>query len=72
MSDLSDPQKALLRELKADSRWQGIIDYIRSEPDLRYKPDEDDEQKKLHRWLYESGRARENADILYILTLGGQ
>lgn len=67
---LSNEQKALLHELKTDSRWQGILDYIADSPEVRYKPDDGDETKKLHQWIYDSGRSRENASILYILTLG--
>lgn len=71
MRQLTNEQIGLLRELKTDARWQGILDYIKEQqPEVRYKDDGNDEQAKIHRWIFDSGRSRENADILYILTLG--
>ena len=53
---LNNAQKALLKELQMRPEWASLlrdIDAMRGIPP--YKRRDDDEQKKVHDWIYQSG-----------------
>lgn len=68
---LSPHEKNFLRDLKTHPEWQSILDKLaQRRQDLRYKPKGDvEEAKKIHEWILQSGRSRENEEIINLLSL---
>lgn len=61
--------KQFLKELESNPAWGEVIKELKRTPQLKYKK-EGEEESKIHRWIYESGRSDENDKILSILTNG--
>lgn len=70
MAEFTEHEKALLQQLNSDDRWGSILDKLRRLTRSEYKPSgSETEDAKFHRWIYESGRNRENAELISILKL---
>jgi len=66
----NEVEKGLLIQLSSNEVWQSILDKLRRDPLPEYKPTEtESETTKLNRWIYESGRKRENGELISILKL---
>lgn len=70
MSPLTNDEKAFLRELQYDPRWKSILDKVTRAAPAPYKPrPEVRMDETVCNWAYESGRYRENFDIVGVLRV---
>lgn len=65
---MSPEAQNLLRELKNRPEWFELLDEIKREKKVRYKPHlETDQNAQFHDWVYYSGVNVENARIIKLL-----
>ena len=56
MKILSEAQENYLKGMSEDKMWQSILDKVSTfYPEERYKPTDENEEKKIHLWIYRSG-----------------
>jgi hypothetical protein len=71
VSELSDVEKLYLRELRANSTWQSILEKLAEGRQVpAYKPDDTSEERKTNQWIYDSGIDRGRRDVLKRLSDG--
>ena len=63
MSQLTDSERAFLRELKADARWNAILTKLARSTPPEYQPGASFED-----WVYNSGLYRGNIELIHILS----
>lgn len=68
MSELTDSEKYLLRELRYKPEWSSLLEKLKLSPPKPYRPSGNDtDDHKFHNWVYDSGRYHANREILSVL-----
>lgn len=72
--NLTPQQDALLKDLALNEVWRSLLRDIKEDPETKirpWKPNEDDEERKHFKWVFESGISKGIDKILTILSLEG-